>query len=161
MPDHRALPRVSRVEAPVVRFATDGRRIEQQLGAQQHHRASTLRIPLVPADAHPDTAESGIPYPEARISRSEVEFFHVSRAVRDVALAVIPEHGAVGVDHGEAVVRRLSGALEVRHGDDHAEFARQRGHARDGRMALEGAGAGELCLVLVRTEIRPFEELAR
>ena len=56
VPDHRALPGVARVEVGLVRLAADGRRVEEHLGAEEHHGARRLGEPLVPADADAERA---------------------------------------------------------------------------------------------------------
>lgn len=92
------------------------------------------------------------------IAGGEVEFLGVARPIRNVALAVEPEHGAVGVDHGEAVEGGLAGALEKAERQHDAEFAGERGEMRDQRIAREGLRQSEMFVELILAEIGGLEQ---
>ena len=71
------------------REPTDGGWVEQDLGAAQGGEARGLRVPLVPADQHPDAAKAGVPASEAEVARGEVELLVVLRIVGNVHLPVL------------------------------------------------------------------------
>ncbi len=156
---HRALPVAAAVQVRVLRFAADGGGVEQHLGALQRHRPRAFRKPLVPADRRAEPAEAGVEDLEAGVAGVEVELLLIARPVGDVALAVEPEHAAVGVDHGERVVVGVVRPLEEAHRQHHAELGGELAHPRDDGMALVGPGEREELLLLVGAEIGRLEEL--
>ena len=123
----------------------DGGRIEQDVGAGEHHGARRLRVPLVPADADADGAELGVPRLEARVAGAEVVLLLVAGPVGDVALAVDPEERAVGVGHRHAVEVVRPVALEERDRDDDAELGCELLHGEHARVLAAGcAGSNHL-----------------
>ena len=133
---HRALPARMRVEGEVVGLGADGRRVEQNLGALQHHGARGLRVPLIPADADADHAGLRLPRLEAGVAGAEVIFLLIARTVGDVALAVDAENLAVSVGNRHAVVVTRAVLLEEGDGNDELQFLGElleRTHATDAR----------------------------
>ncbi len=113
---------------------------------------------MVPADAGANLAGGGFEDPEAGVTVGEVEFFGIAGAVWNVALAIVAEHLAVGVDHHQRVEQSRTVALEQGHGQDSARLARQGSHSRDGRMTVEWAGADIVAFVFVHAEVDAFEQ---
>ncbi len=124
---HRALPLPVRVEAEVVRLRADGGRIEQDLGALQHHGARGFRVPLVPANADADRAGLRLPRLEAGVAGAEVVFLLIAGAVGDVALAIDAEDLAVGIGDRHAVVIARPILLEEGDRDHHLQRLGERG----------------------------------
>ena len=58
MPEHRPLPHIAGLESPdLLRLGAYRRRVEEQVGPLQGHRAGRLGKPLVPADGRADPPE--------------------------------------------------------------------------------------------------------
>ncbi|MNN49795.1 hypothetical protein D3C81_1643450 [compost metagenome] len=144
-----------------MRLRTDGGRIHQDVGALQRHGAGALGVPLVPADADADAAETRAPDLETGVAGTEVVLLLIAGAVGDVALAIDAQGLAVGVqhDHRVEVVRPL--LLEDRDGDDDAQFLGHRLQLNHGRMLAPRIGGGEPVLLLRHAEIGPLEQLGR
>src|ERR1019366_811767 len=145
----------------VVRLAADAGRIEEELGAEEHHRARRLGEPLVPTDADADGRELRLPRAKPGVAGAEVELLFVAGAVGDVALAVDAQEVAARVDDRDAVVIGLPGALEERHGNDDPELARDHAHPGHGLVVFDRARLGKPFGPLVAAEVRPLEELGR
>src|SRR6266704_3431038 len=67
------------LQLPAFRFfagmPTDRRGIKKNLGALHGSQPGRFRIPLVPADQHPDFRIARLPSTKAQVPRSEVKFF--------------------------------------------------------------------------------------
>ena len=115
--------------------------VEQHLGAHQGQGAGALGKPLVPADPDAQPAIGRVPDAKARVARVEVELLLVAGPVGDVGTcgtAPVPcrrRRSSPGCCSGAGV-----GPLEEAERQDHAEFAGQRGEARDHRMVVVGTG---------------------
>ncbi len=158
---HGPPPGISGVERGVVRLRADGGRIEQHLGAAEHHGAGGLRVPLVPADADAEPAEAGVPDLEAGVAGPEVVLLLVAGAVGDVALAVDPQRRAVGVDHHQAVVVVRPLPLEDRDRQHHPQLLGQRRQTDHAGVLAPGIGGLEPALLLTDAEVWPLEQLWR
>ena len=138
----------------VVRVIADGRGVDEQLGPGQGHEPGSLRVPLVPADEHPEPTHPGVDGREAEVPRGEVEFLVIARVVRDVHLAVDAGQAAVRVEHGRGVVVEAGRApLEQRGDEDHAQFAGKSGKGF-GARAGNGFGQVEAAGILGLAEVR-------
>ena len=105
-----------------MRFAANRRWVEQQFCAHQRHGASTFREPLVPADANADFGVGGVPDLKTGITRREIVFFAVTRAVRDVALTISAEVRAISINDCNAVLQAVTGALIETDGQHHLQL---------------------------------------
>ena len=139
---------------------TDGGRVEEDLRAAEGGEARGLGVPLVPANEHADVAVRGPPGAETQVAGGEVEFLLEARVLGDVHLAVLAEHGAVGVDDGRGVVVDFAAArLEERGDDDDTEALRGLGQFGHRWAGLDGLGEVEVLRVLVDAEILRREHL--
>src|SRR5882672_6733847 len=114
---HHAAPMIARIHRwRGWRFAADRCGIEQHIRALQRHDAGAFRKPLIPADRRTKFAVTGLPGFESGIARVKIEFLLVTGAVWNMGFAVPPEHLAVGIDHGERVVMRITRPFEEAQG---------------------------------------------
>ena len=158
---HRALPARMRVERKIVGLGADGRGVEQNLGALQHHGARGLRVPLIPADADADRAGFGLPRLEAGVAGAEVIFLLIARTVGDMALAVDAEDLAVSIGNRHAVVVARAVLLEEGDGNDELQFLGELLERTHGRMLARRLGHLEPFRVLPRREVDALEQLRR
>src|SRR5439155_16389482 len=156
---HDALPVVAAVDRGVLRLGADRRRIEQQLGALQRHRAGAFREPLVPADADAEPAIGGAQGAKAGIAGIEVAFPLMALAVGNVRLAIEPELPAVGVDHHQRVVVGVVGALEEADRQHNGKLGGDLAEPGQRRVAFDRMGEPEQLLILVLAEIGRLEQL--
>ena len=106
----------------VAALIADGCGVDQQFGSLQRHQPGSLRIPLVPADEHAQTAHRGLYGGEAQVAGGEIEFLVVGRVVGDVHLAILAGNAAVALQHHRGVVIQSRCApLEQRGDDDHIQ----------------------------------------
>ncbi len=159
MAAHHGLPVVLAVDLGRVDLAADRGRVEEQLGALEHHRARGLGEPLVPADADADARVARVERLEPRVARAEVELLFVGGKIGDVALAVVADDAAVGVDDRDRVVVRVTRALEERHGQHELALPGDLLHALDGRLLVDRMREVEVLVLLVDAEVGRFEEL--
>ena len=153
-----ALPVIARADAGVVRFATDGGRVEQEFRAEQGHAARRFGEPLVPADTDADPCVAGLPDLEAGVARIEVVLLVVARAVRDVALAVDPEVAAIGVDDRDAVEAGAPGAFEEADRQYHLQLPGEGLEVGDGGVLLDRGGQLQVVRVRLLAEVGGLEQ---
>ena len=139
-------------------FAADRRRVQEQVRPLQRHGSCGLGEPLVPADPHPDAAVASPPGLEPGVARVEVELLLVARPVRDVRLAVDPEHDAVFDDRHRIEVGR-SGCLEERNRHDGPRTGRDLAHGRYCQIVARRRRPREVLLVLALGEVASLEQL--
>ena len=127
----------------LVELPADGRRVEEDVRAQQRRRARRFGEPLVPADEHAELARRRGVDLEAEIPGREVELLVVEGIVRDVHLAVAAHELTLLVeDDGGVVVEAGRAALEERDDEGDAEL---------GGLLRERLGRGP------RDRLRPIE----
>ena len=148
------LPQVGR-QAPA-----GGRRVVDDLRAREPQRAPALgEVPVV-ADVDADPADGGVPHRPAQVAGPEVELLPEALHLRDVVLAVLAEHRAVGVDHrgGVVVVARVLD-LEDRHDQHHPGLAGQRLHPLHGGAVGHRLGPPVVLVLLDLAEVGGVEHL--
>ncbi len=134
--------------------------VEENLSTTERGEAGGFRVPLVPADQDADIAVGRLPGAEAEITWREVEFLLKPGVLRDVHLAVLTEHGAIGVDDGSSVVVDFAAArFEEWRDNDDAEPLRDLGEFGDRRTRLDGLSEVEVLRVLIDAEILRREHL--
>jgi len=138
-----------------------GGRVEDDLGAVQAEGAGAFGKVAVVADVDADFGEAEVEDGEAEVAGAEVEFFpEAGRDVRDVALAVLAEVGAVVMDDGGGVViDALLGALVDGHDEGDAMLAGD--VAQEGDCGAVGDGFGGIVPadVLLGAEVGAGEDL--
>lgn len=103
---------------------TDCGGVEKNFSTAESCQACGLRVPLIPADEHPDLAVSSVPSSEPEIAWCEIEFFVKQRVVGNMHLAICPQHRAIGVDYGGGVMVEPRGStFEKRCHDDGFSFS--------------------------------------
>jgi hypothetical protein len=137
MAAHHRLPMRLAVPGGLRGLRPDRARIKQHLRPHQRHGPGAFREPLVPADPHADPPHGRVPDPEPRIPRREVELLLIARILRDMRLAIDPQHPPIRVRHGNRVEMRLPRLLEERDREHHPQLARQRREARHEPVPLE------------------------
>jgi len=142
-----------------LRLRANGRGIEQDLGAEQRHRARRFRKPLIPADRDADRAETRAPHLEAGVARGEVELLVIAGTLRNVRLAIRAEQRTAGVDDGDRVVENVSRALEHADRQYDVQLARELLKSADRRVLLDRHGDLEVLRIVLDAEVRRFEEL--
>src|SRR5215470_1599840 len=124
-----ALPVLTRIHRKRRRWlAADRGRKEEKLRSHERHHARRLREPLIPADADTDAGITRVPDPKAAVTRGEVVLLLIAGAVRNVRLAVDAERVTVGIEDGDGIEVRATGALEEADRQHHFELAR---HTRE------------------------------
>ena len=83
----------------VAALITDGSRVDEQFGTCESHQSCSLRIPLIPAHLHAQSADARVDRLETQVARSEVELLVVGWVVGDVHLAVLACNRAVLIQH--------------------------------------------------------------
>src|SRR3984893_13308025 len=149
----------------------DRRRIKENFGAEEACDASSLRVPLIPADQNADVGVPRFPDAESagalmiavvgdvRVTRSEVELLVEERVVRDVHLAVRAEETAIGVNHGGGgAIDASCLPLEDWYDNYHLELARQLLHALH-RRPVDRLRQIEALVLLGFAEVRCVEQL--
>ena len=142
----------------VATLITDGGGVDEEFCTTECHEASTLGIPLIPADLYAETADAGVDGFETEVAGGEVEFLVVGGVVGNVHLAVFARDGTVALkDYGGVVVEARCAALEER-GDEHngvaaCEIAEKCGRGpRDGFREIEKFGV--FCLTEIRRVVQ-------
>ena len=150
------------LELPQVRRqrAAGRRRVEHDLRPGQPQRPPALgEVPVV-ADVDADGADRGLEHRPAEVAGLEVVLLPEALDLRDVVLAVLAEHRAVGVDHRGGVVV-VAGALDLehRHDEHHPGLPGQRLHPRDRRPVRHRLGPAVVLGLLDLAEVRRVEDL--
>src|SRR5690606_9767856 len=109
---HRAPPHAAGVEVRVIGFRANSGWIKQDFRTQQRHCPRCFGIPLVPAypDAEGDAEQ--VPHFKTAIAGTEIEFFLVTRTIRNMRLAIDAHDLAIGIDYRDAVIIMLPVTLE-------------------------------------------------
>ncbi len=141
-----------------MRLAADRGWIQQQFRAGKRHAARRFRKPLIPANAGTDRAVLRFPDDEPGVARREIMLFLIAGAVRDMALAVVAEHGAIGIDHRQRIEKGIARALEIRHRNHRVQFRREFRKPDDRRVAGKRFRQREIFLILVFAEVRRLEQ---
>ena len=158
---HGPAPARGGVETAVMGLRPDGGGVEQHLRAHQRHGARRFRKPLVPANAHADAAERGIPDLEAGIAGAEIVLLLIARPVGDMALAVDAQRLAARVQHDQRIIIARPLALEDGDRDGDIELGGEGLHRDDARMLHGRPGVGEPALFLAGAEIMGLEQFGR
>ena len=138
----------------VATLITDGGGVDEEFCTTECHEASTLGIPLIPADLYAETADAGVDGFETEVAGGEVELFVVGGIVGDVHLAVFAGDRCVALkDHGSVVVEPRCAALEEG-SDEHYGVATSEFAEKLGRRTGNGFGEVEKLRVFCLTEIR-------
>ena len=134
--------------------------MEDDLGAGQTQRPPSLREVAVVTDVDPDPSHRGIEDRIAGVAGTKVELLPETLDVRDVGFAVLPQVGAVGVDHGGGVVVKAL-LLDLEHGD-HQHHPRVLGELLHplGRWSIGNRfGIPEVLVLLYLAEVGAVEQL--
>src|SRR5262245_18132509 len=159
VPLHGALPVVARIERRILGLRPDRGRVEQDLRPLERHRARSFRKPLVPADGDAGRAEAGRPDFESGVTRREIEFLVIARALGDVRLAIDAHDRAVRIHHYEAVEISVLRALEDRERQHDLELLRDFRKALDGRVFGDRQRELEVLREVVLAEVWRLEQL--
>src|SRR2546428_443468 len=137
------------------------RGVEGDLGAGEAEGQRPCREVAIVADVDADLAHPGREHRIAEIPRPEIELLpEPGPAVGQVALPVLAEVGAVGVDDGRGVVVEAGHVLLVDRNDhDHAMLAGERLHERDGGTLGNVLDHGVPPDALLGGEVRSVEQL--
>lgn len=139
-------------------LAADGSRVKEDFCTLQRHAARALREPLVPADADADFRVTCLPYLEAGVAWVEVVLFVVAGAVRDVALAVDAQIGAVCVDDRNGVETRTPCQLEEADRQHDLQFFGDLLEMLDRNVGLQSSRQLQIIRVRLLAEVRGFEQ---
>ena len=108
------------------RMPADGGRIKNDFGALHGRQPRGFRIPLIPADQHPDFSVARLPRSKSEIARSEIKLFVVERVVGNMHFPIQSQHRAISINDGGAVVINSRGSLlEDRSNDHHFMLSRE------------------------------------
>ena len=139
-------------------LTADRRRVEEHVRTLQRHGARRLGEPLVPADPDTQPTVPGGPGPESRVPRVEVELLFVTGTVRNVRLAVDPEHVTV-CDDGHRIEVGGTRRLEERDRHDGTRAGGDLRYGRNRRIVIGGRGPREVLLLLALRKIAALEQL--
>ncbi|MNX29903.1 hypothetical protein D3C86_600550 [compost metagenome] len=159
MTAHGHLPMVAGVQARTARFRADRCGKQQDLGAHQGQATCRLGEPLIPADAHADAAERGVPDTETGVAGAEIFFLLIADGVGNVGFAVNTQQASIGVGHAKRIEIRVAGLLEPAQRQDHAQLPRQCGKALEDRAFAKLLGQGQVLVILLDAEIRRGKQL--
>lgn len=161
MPLHAALPLRASVHGRVLRLGADSGGVHEEFCALQGHTASGLGEPLVPAYAEANCGEASLEDTEACVARGEVVLLLVTRAIRDVGLAVDTKLGTVGVNDDDGVEVGVVCALIKADGQDDVEFTGEGLEAKNvGFIILHGNSEAH-AIHLVNREVEGSEEFLK
>ncbi|MNO58314.1 hypothetical protein D3C76_488690 [compost metagenome] len=117
---------IAGIEGGAARFRADGGREQQHFGAHQGQAASGFREPLIPADAHAEAAERGVPDFETGVAGAEVFLLLIADGVGDMRLAVHTQQTPVGICHAQRIEVGIAGLLVPAQRQHNAQFKGQR-----------------------------------
>ena len=72
-------------------------RIKQNFSSHQRSDSCCFRIPLIPADQHSDSGKFCFENFIAKIAGSEIEFFIISRIIRNMHFAIFAQISSIGI----------------------------------------------------------------